>query len=61
MALLPLLRPAVLHQADITLLRPAVLHQADITLTRPAVIHQADPIPLQLQQQMTEESQSLSP
>ena len=48
MALLPLIRLAALHQADITIIRPAVTHQAD-TIT------------LQLQQHMTEESRSLSP
>ena len=61
MALLPLLRLAALHQADITIIRPAVLRPADITLIRPAVTHQADTITLQLQQHMTEESRSLSP
>ena len=72
-ALLTLLRLAVLHQEDITTTRPAVLLPAGITLLlpavlrpadliriRPAAIHQADTTTLQLQQHMTEESRSLS-
>ena len=53
-------RPAVLLPAGITLLLPAVLRPADLIRIRPAAIHQADTTTLQLQQQSTEESQSLS-
>ena len=59
-ALLTLLRLAVLHQEDITTTRPAVLLPADPIRIRPAAIHQAVTPTLQLQQHMTEESLSLS-
>ena len=41
-ALLTLLRLAVLHQEDITIIQPAVLRPADLTLLRLAVLHQED-------------------
>ena len=41
-ALLTLLRLAVLHQEDITIIQPAVLRPADLTLLRLVVLHQED-------------------
>ena len=41
-ALLTLLRLAVLHPEDITIIQPAVLRPADLTLLRLAALHQED-------------------